>query len=133
MVELGPSMAVRGEIRTTENLTIEGQVEGLVWNDGRAVTVASGATVTGDIIARDITVLGTVSGTMVASDVVDIRETGHVTGRVVAVRFILADGSSFTGIVQPEKLHAALQVARHRLAERDIQDASDPKLDTVAV
>ena len=137
MAELGPLMTVRGEIRTTENLTIAGKVEGLVWNDGRAVTVGPNATVTGDVVARDIAVLGTVCGTLIANGVVEIRETGRVTGRVVAARFILADGAVFTGTVQPEHVHAALDVARHRHAQRDIQGNSDlkldPDLDTVGV
>ena len=118
MADVGASIAVRGEIQTSENLTIAGQVEGLVWSDGRAVTVAAGATIRGDIIARDITVFGSVSGTLVASDVVDIRHTANVTGRVVATRFILAEGGVFTGKVQPQHLEAALSVARHRYAGR---------------
>src|SRR5262249_14243384 len=118
MVVIGPSIFVRGEVQTTEDVTIEGSVEGPIWSDGLAVTVAPKATVVGDIVARDITVFGSVSGTMVASEIVDIRPSAQVTGRVVAAGFILADGSLFNGTVHPQHLKAALTVARHRHARR---------------
>ena len=97
MVRLDQSIVVRGEIRSTDNLTIEGTVEGPVWNEGLGVTVAAGATIIGEIVARDITVFGTVSGTLRASMVVDIRESGRVSGQVISGRLILADGAWFSG------------------------------------
>ena len=97
MVRLDQSIVVRGEIRSTDNLTIEGTVEGPVWNEGLGVTVAAGATIIGEIVARDITVFGTVSGTLRASMVVDIRESGRVSGHVISGRLILADGAWFSG------------------------------------
>jgi cytoskeletal protein CcmA (bactofilin family) len=103
MVRLDQSIVVRGEIRSTDNLTIEGTVEGPVWTEGLGVTVAAGATIIGDIFARDITVFGTVSGTLRASTVVDIRESGRVSGQVICGKLILADGAWFTGTAQPER------------------------------
>lgn len=114
---VGPSIIVRGEIHSTGDLVIEGRVDGPVWGDGQSVTVASSATVTGDILARRITVLGSVAGTMVASAIVDIRPSGRVTGRVLAAGFTLGDGATFNGSVEPQHLEAALSVARHRRAE----------------
>lgn len=102
MVRLDQSIVVRGEIRSTDNLTIEGTVEGPVWTEGVTVTVAAGAIIIGDIFARDITVFGTVSGTLQASTLVDIRASGHVSGRVISDKLILADGAWFTGTAQPE-------------------------------
>jgi cytoskeletal protein CcmA (bactofilin family) len=124
MVVLSPSILVRGELQATEDLTIEGLVEGPVWCDGLAVTVAANAKVVGDIVARDITVFGSVSGTLVASEMVDVRPTASVTGRVVAGDFILADGGSFSGTVHPQHLKAALTVARHRHARRNEVDGT---------
>jgi cytoskeletal protein CcmA (bactofilin family) len=118
MVVLGAEIFVRGEVQTTEDLSIEGSVEGTIWSDGLAVTVAAPGRVVGDIVARDITVFGSVSGTLVASEVVDVRPAARITGRVVAADFILADGSLFNGTVHPQHLDAALTVARHRHAQR---------------
>ena len=104
MVRLDQSIVVRGEIRSTDDLTIEGTVEGPVVTEGLTVTVAAGATIIGDISARDITIFGTVSGTLRASTRVDIRESGRVSGRVISDKLILADGAWFTGTAQPERV-----------------------------
>jgi cytoskeletal protein CcmA (bactofilin family) len=114
MTTVGPGVFIRGEIVTSEDLTIEGRVDGPVWCDGGAVTIASTATLAGEVVARDITVFGTVDGTLVASEVVDIRPEASVTGRVLAARFILTEDSSFNGSSEPQHLEAALRVARHR-------------------
>jgi cytoskeletal protein CcmA (bactofilin family) len=81
----------------TESLTIEGTIEGVVWADGLDVTIALNAMVIGDISARQITVLGTVCGTLEASERVDMRQGSRVMGRVVTRTLVLADGAWFTG------------------------------------
>lgn len=97
---------------------ISGRVDGPIWSEGLAVTISHGGTVIGEIVARDITVMGAVDGTMLATDIVDVHETARVTGRVLAPRFILNDGALFNGQVQPQHLEAALRVAKHRRGPR---------------
>jgi cytoskeletal protein CcmA (bactofilin family) len=80
-----------------EILNIDGTIEGFIWAAGFDVTIGPTATIVGDICARQITVFGTVSGTLEASEGVDIRQSSRVTGRVVAARLVLADGAWFTG------------------------------------
>jgi cytoskeletal protein CcmA (bactofilin family) len=92
MTTLGKTISVKGELRVLEDLTVEGRVEGPVWCENRAVTIASSAHVVGDVIARDITVFGRIAGQLLATDVVDVRAEATVTGRVVSKRFILNDG-----------------------------------------
>jgi cytoskeletal protein CcmA (bactofilin family) len=70
--------------------------------------------VTGDVVARDITVSGVVNGTLLAKEVVDVRTTANVTGRIVSMRLILHDGATFHGDVEPQQVEAAMTVARHR-------------------
>ena len=111
---MGRSIVIRGEVYSTADLVIEGRVDGPVWSDGQSVTVAASAKVTGDILARSILVQGAVVGTMVASHIVEIQPGAIVTGRVLSRAFILADGATFNGSVQPQHLEAALSVARHR-------------------
>ena len=129
MVRLDQSIVVRGEIRSTDNLTIEGIVEGPVWNEGLGVTVAAGATIIGEIVARDITVFGTVSGTLRASMVVDIRESGRVSGQVISGRLILADGAWFSGTAQQDQTYEAekprLALAGQKKEGRDTTPGSD--------
>ena len=118
---VGDSIVVRGEVQSADDLVIEGRVDGPVWGDGQSVTVAVSATVTGDILARHITVLGRVAGTMVATGLVDIRSSARVAGRVLAAGFALRDGATFDGRVEPQHLEAALSVARHRRTDHGRQ------------
>ena len=117
MMVMDLAMEVRGEMHIADDVTIHGRVDGPIRAEGHVVVIGASAMITGDILARDVTVLGCVSGTLVATEVVDIGPEAHVTGRVIAPRFILTDGATFHGRVQPQRLDAALKIARHRLSE----------------
>ena len=110
----GRTIAIRGSVDCVEDVLIEGRIDGHIWNENHAVTVGADAVVKGDIVARVITVRGEVDGTMMATGRVDIMNEARVTGRVVTRQFMLADGGSFCGRVEPQHLDAALEVARHK-------------------
>ena len=113
----GRTIAIRGNVECVEDVLIEGRIEGHIWNEGHAVTIGLAGVVKGDIVARVITVCGEVEGTMMATGRVDIMSEARVTGRVVAQRFVLADGGMFSGKVEPQHLDTAMKVARHRRTE----------------
>lgn len=115
----GQMISVKGEIRSLEDITIEGHIEGPITCEDSAVLVADTASVVGDIMARDITILGRVEGQLIATDIVDIRATAVVTGHVVSKHFILHDGADFMGRVEPQHLEAALRVAKYQQRKRD--------------
>ncbi|HUF47492.1 MAG TPA: polymer-forming cytoskeletal protein [Vicinamibacterales bacterium] len=112
MFTFGSTIVLTGELRASEDVTIEGRVEGDVVCEGAAVTLAAGAVVRGDVIARDITVFGRADGQLVATDVVDIRAGAVMSGQVVSARVILQEGATFNGRVAPQHLEAALRVSR---------------------
>lgn len=114
---LGTTIVVKGEVTTNSELHLDGRVDGPIWGEGHTITVSETAVVIGDVVGHDITVAGVVDGTLLAADVVDIRSTGQVSGRVVAARIILADGGLFNGAVEPQQFEAAMTVARHRRNE----------------
>jgi cytoskeletal protein CcmA (bactofilin family) len=123
MTTLGKTLLLRGEVRAHEDLTIDGHVEGPLHCEPGAVTVSASGEVTGDIVARDITVFGRTSGQLIATDVVDVRGDAVVNGTVVAARFILDPSARFTGRVEPQHLEAALRVARFEQRRRDAATA----------
>jgi cytoskeletal protein CcmA (bactofilin family) len=127
MTKLGREVLVHGDVQAADDLVIEGHIEGAVWCDGFAVTIAPEGQVRGDIIARDITVFGMLAGTLLAREVVDIRPDAVVTGRVVSPRFILNEGASFNGSATPQHLEAALVVARHRRQMPSETPAPNPR------
>jgi cytoskeletal protein CcmA (bactofilin family) len=113
----GRTIAIRGNVECVEDVLIEGRIDGHIWNENHVVTVGADAIVKGDIVARVITVRGEVEGTMMATGRVDIMNEARVTGRVVTQRFMLAEGGTFSGKVEPQHLDTAMKVARHRRAE----------------
>jgi cytoskeletal protein CcmA (bactofilin family) len=108
---LGQTLSLKGEFRATEDMTIEGRIDGSVHCEGYAVVLAPTAHVTGDVLARDITVYGRGEGQLTATEVVDLRAGAWVTGRIVSRRFILDVDATFNGHVEPQHLEAALRVA----------------------
>ena len=115
----GRTIAIKGQVHSSEDLTIEGTIEGALTCEGAAVIVMEAASVTGDIIARDLTVLGRVEGQMIATDIVHVRSGAVVTGHVMAKNFILNDGGDFVGRVEPQHLEAALRVAKFQQRKKD--------------
>ena len=109
---LGRTLVITGEVSATTDLTIEGRIVGPIKCEGHAVVVAASAEVTGDILARDITVFGRVVGQLVATEIIDIRADAVVTGRIISKRFVLDPMAAFNGRVEPQHLEAALRVAR---------------------
>lgn len=116
---IGKTMALKGELRASEDLTVEGRVDGPISCETHSVVVSPSAKVTGSILARDITVFGYTSGQLVATEVVDIRPQATVTGQVITQRFILDEAASFNGRVTPQHLDAALRIARYQQRQRD--------------
>ena len=126
MFTLGKSILVKGELQTSEDLTIEGRIEGPVHCEDSAVVLAASADVTGDIIARDITVFGRIAGRLIATDVVDVRPDATVSGQVLSRRFILDPDARFEGRVEPQHLEAALRVAKFEQKKKDAPPAAPP-------
>jgi cytoskeletal protein CcmA (bactofilin family) len=114
MQTIPAALTVRGEIEVANDLAVAGDVRGAIWADQRVVTVSEGGSVTGDIIAGDVTVRGSFRGTILASAVVEIAASGEVEGRIIAPRLILREGGSLNGSVQPQRVEAAFRVAQHR-------------------
>ena len=119
MNSIGKTILVKGELRTSEDLTVEGRMEGPISCENASVVVTESAEVTGNIIARDITVFGRIAGQLIATEVVDVRRDARVTGQVIAKRFILDGNALFNGRAAPQQLEAALRVAKYQQRQRD--------------
>jgi cytoskeletal protein CcmA (bactofilin family) len=115
----GRTITVKGEIRTGEDITIEGRIDGHVYGDRAVIVIAESADVSGEIIGDDITVFGRVAGQLVAIDIVDVRAGAAVNAQVMSKRFVLDPEATFTGRVEPQHLQAALSVARFNQKKRD--------------
>ncbi|HXT76420.1 MAG TPA: polymer-forming cytoskeletal protein [Candidatus Eisenbacteria bacterium] len=100
---LGSSLHVKGEITGSEDLQIDGSVEGLIQLDERKLTVGATAKVTADIIAREVVVYGTVKGNLRAKDRIEIKKDGSVNGDLTTSRIMIEDGAYFKGSIEIDK------------------------------
>jgi cytoskeletal protein CcmA (bactofilin family) len=100
---IGKSLVVKGEVSGSESLYIDGKVEGAINLAGNRVTVGRNGQVAANISAREVVVLGKVRGNIQASDRVDIRSEGSLTGDVIAQRISIEDGAYFKGGIDIRK------------------------------
>ena len=100
---IGKSLVVKGEVTGSESLYIDGKVEGSINLPGNRVTVGKNGQVAATIMAREIVVLGKIRGNCQASDRVDIRAEGSLTGDVIAARISIEDGAFFKGGIDIRK------------------------------
>ena len=100
---IGKSLVIKGEVTGSESLYIDGRVEGSINLAGNRVTVGRNGIVAANINAREIVVLGKVRGNLTASDRVDIRSDGSLTGDVIAARISIEDGAYFKGGIDIRK------------------------------
>ncbi len=100
---IGKSLIIKGELSGSESLFIDGKVEGTINLPGNRVTVGRNGQVAANILAREIVVLGKVRGNCQASDRVDIRSEGSLTGDVIAARISIEDGAFFKGGIDIRK------------------------------
>jgi cytoskeletal protein CcmA (bactofilin family) len=111
---ISKGLFIKGEITGSESLFIDGKVEGSINLNGNRVTVGRNGQVAASITAREVVVLGKVRGNVTATDRVDIRAEGALTGDVAAARISIEDGAFFKGgidIRKPDQKPAAAPAA----------------------
>jgi cytoskeletal protein CcmA (bactofilin family) len=101
---IGKSLVIKGEVTGSESLYVDGKVEGAINLPGNRVTVGRNGQVFANINAKEIVVLGKVKGNVTASDRVDIRNEGSLSGDVVCQRIAIEDGAYFKGSIDIGKV-----------------------------
>jgi len=103
---ISKGLFVKGEITGTESLYIDGKVEGSINLPGNRVTVGRNGQVGANVTAREVVVLGKIKGNVSATDRVDIRAEGALSGDVSAARISIEDGAFFKGGIDIRKADA---------------------------
>jgi cytoskeletal protein CcmA (bactofilin family) len=104
---VGQSILFRGDLIGLEDMSIDGRVEGTIELRDHTLTIGPDAQIHADIVARAVTVLGTVVGTITASEAVHIGDTGSVEGNITSRRLAMADGAVVRGRVDTGASRAA--------------------------
>ena len=96
---VGKSVKFQGTLTSSEDMTIDGQVEGTIDIQDNALTIGPDADIKADIVASTVTIHGTVTGNVRAKQKVDIKSTGRVEGNLFTPRLVMADGAVVRGRV----------------------------------
>jgi len=103
IVNIGKSVVIKGELTGSEDLTIEGHVEGTIQLKEYVLTIGPNGRIKAQIFAKSVVVLGEVTGNVTASEKVDIRDNGSVDGDLIAPRIAIAEGAHFRGSVDMQR------------------------------
>jgi len=107
IVNIGKSVVIKGELNGSEDLTIEGHVEGTIQLKEHVLTIGPNGKIKAQVFAKSVIVLGEVTGNVTASDKVDIRDNGSVDGDIISPRVAIAEGAHFRGSVDMQRKGAA--------------------------
>jgi cytoskeletal protein CcmA (bactofilin family) len=100
---IGRSVVINGELNGSEDLTIEGHVDGKVELRDHTLTVGVDGRVKAHVFAKSVIILGELVGNINASERVEIRENGSVDGDIVAPRVAIAEGAHFRGSIDMQR------------------------------
>lgn len=112
VVNIGKSVVIKGELNGSEDLTIEGHVEGKIELRDHVLTIGPNGKIKAELFAKSVVVLGEVVGNVSATEKVDIRENGSVEGDITAPRVAIAEGAHFRGSVDMQSKTAKPAQAR---------------------
>ena len=97
---VGSSVVIKGELLAREDVVIAGRVEGTITVEGHLVVVEPGGHVSADVVAKGVVIAGTVSGSVVAEERIELRSTARVEGEISAPRIAIAEGATLSGRVE---------------------------------
>ena len=103
IVNIGKSVVIKGELNGSEDLTIEGHVEGTIQLREHVLTIGPNGKIKAQVFAKSVIVLGEVIGNVTASEKVDIRDNGSVDGDIAAPRVAIAEGAHFRGSIDMQR------------------------------
>ena len=128
LASIGKSIVINGELSGSEDLTIEGRVDGKIELKDHVLTVGPNGRIKAQISAKAVVVLGQVTGNLNATEKVDIKENGSVEGDIVAPRVAIADGSHFRGSIDMQKKPESSSAERsHSAFKAEKAEKAEPK------
>ncbi len=117
-MNIGKSVVIKGELNGSEDLTIEGQVEGKIELRQNALTIGANGKIKAQVFAKAVIILGEVVGNVTASEKVEIRDNGSVDGDIASPRVAIAEGAHFRGSIDMQRTGKAGEKAGEKAADK---------------
>ena len=102
VAHIGKSVVIKGELSGSEDLFLDGEVEGSIELKQNSLTVGANGRVKAKITAKSVVLEGKVNGNVFGSERVEIRGGAVVNGDIVTKRIVIAEGAYFKGSVNQE-------------------------------
>jgi len=96
---IGESILVKGDVVSTGDLVIDGQVQGTIELGNHSLTIGNGASVVADLVANTVSISGKVKGNVIGATKVELKSTAKVEGDISAPKFVMEDGAALSGKV----------------------------------
>ncbi|MEZ5285290.1 MAG: polymer-forming cytoskeletal protein [Vicinamibacterales bacterium] len=125
-VNIGKSVVIKGELSGSEDLAIEGHVEGRIELKENILTIGPNGKIRAEVFAKSVIVLGEVTGNVTASEKVDIRDNGSVDGDITSPRVAIAEGAHFRGSVDMQRSGTPAKAAAAAPAKAAAAPAAAP-------
>jgi cytoskeletal protein CcmA (bactofilin family) len=100
---ISQGIKIKGEVTGSEDLFVDGQVDGKLSLTNGSLTIGPNGNVKADVTAREVIVRGKVEGKVSGRDKVQLWSTGQVTGEVQTDRLAIEDGAMLRGKVEAGK------------------------------
>jgi cytoskeletal protein CcmA (bactofilin family) len=94
---IGESVSVKGDVVSSADLTIDGQVHGTIELGDHELTIGESASVIADLSAKAVIISGKVKGNVLGMLRVELKKTSSVEGDVTAPKFTMEEGASISG------------------------------------
>jgi len=104
MANIGKSISIKGDVEGGEDTVVEGRVEGRVTLRSHHLTIGANGDVQGEVSAKQVTVIGRVVGNVVASERIEVRESGRIEGDLSSPRLMVAEGAIINGTIAMKEL-----------------------------
>jgi cytoskeletal protein CcmA (bactofilin family) len=99
LAQIGKSVVIKGELSGSEDLYVDGQVEGSISLKNFSLTVGPNGQVKASVEAKVLIVQGKLEGNVVASDRVELRKTAIISGDITTQRISIEEGAYLRGKV----------------------------------
>ena len=107
---MGPSMTVKGEVYSREELYVDGEIQGSIELQHR-LTVGPNGKIRATIKAREVVLHGSIQGNVQAVEKIIIREKGSLVGDIKTAGIVIEDGAYFKGSIDITKVESAKEAA----------------------
>ncbi len=109
MANIGKSISIKGDVLGDEDTVVEGRVEGRVALKNHHLTIGPNGDVQGEVSAKQVTIVGRVAGNVIASERVEVRDSGRVEGDLLAPRLLVTEGAVINGAITMKEVGNAKQ------------------------